>query len=332
MSLLATFSVGRVDAGGYGVWDDTGVKKYNVTSFDRIYDPEDCYGSMQGYAHAKADGRYYGYAVKVRDDNGAANIIKYDQVAGSTSIMKNADKGTDKIYTLNHANDIDLVNIDGTDYIFVATMGESPAIVKLKVSGTKYWKVAEYKVSGIIKDGADEKLVSGVSYVSKTDTTLTFLLRSGTRVYRGTIGKNSTSGTVNCNQIYNLDLEHSNYTNCYFQSVTGADLRRHSVNGQYKAQGFCYRNNKMFLAISKMGSCNSFVLVYDININATSVTTIQSNGNYSFELQVSDLKQFEMEDISVKSDGSLFFSCNATNANGVKNDFFGAVRSYIIAR
>lgn len=238
-------------------------------------------------------GTTYCYSAKLSDDESRAVIYRTHMTDGTTTLMRNGDNGTTYCTYLGHANDIAPSTINEEYYLFVVTLkADSMNLVKLKYSGTTYYKVGNFS----IKHNGTDKAMSGVVITSKTTDTINFLFKNGLNFYRGSIGLTANSGTINVTSAFSINTADA--------LVNGSTVPNIS---SYLTQGFAHYNNKIYFPLTYKNI--SIVLVYN-NISTAS-GTITSDPNLSFRITSSTYPTlFEIEGIGIKADGKLFFNCN----------------------
>lgn len=258
----------------------------------------DKYGTSgaQGFAA----GSTYLYSIKNRtSDNGRAIIYRVNKSTGAKTIMKNT--ASDVYYTswLGHANDMTIVGIGGKTYMFVVTMNKTGAqLVKLEYSGTKYKKVGSYQLR---LDG-NVAAVSGINRVSVTSSKVTFMFKSGTTIYNGSLTPGANSGTINLTKAFSLKVE-------------GALVNGATVPGleNWSNQGFFYDEAKNVLYYPLTDGNRSVVLVYR-NVTPTSTGTLTSASDLSFRITSSKYVKFEIEGVGI-SGGKLYFNTNRATSS-----------------
>lgn len=284
---------------------------YNT--YSDIADAPD-YGAGITGAQGFAAGATYLYSIKTRtsQDHDISVIYRANKNGESgTVVMKNGDTGTNYSTWLGHANDMTIVGFGGVNYFYVVTMESSgPQLVKLRYDGTTYRKVGQYavKLNGAVT------AVSGISRVAVTSTTVSFLFKSGSRVYRGSVPLTATTGTVNLTTAFDLKTSGA--------LVNGAPV---SDIGDFKNQGFFYDAARDVVYTPLTKDNRSIVLVYrDVTTSPESPRT--SDPDLSFRITSAKYDKFEIEGVGVNSvDRKLYFN---TNRNGNK-DGFHAFKGYV---
>ncbi len=257
--------------------------------------------TMQGMAV----GSTYLYTVKINNKTeNKAFISKTNRKTGETVAL--VDTKTNSIYLnyLGHANDMEVVSIDGKSNLYVATMRTgSSSFVRLKVNGSSINKMGSYT---LMLDGK-EVSASGVALMSKTDTKLTFLFKRGVNFYTGTVKKSATSGTIQLKKAFSIDM-----TNVVING------KSHDLSN-YIFQGFEYHKGTIFVPVTgPEGKKNvSIIAVYQVE-NASG--TVTSDPNLSIRItskKYADL--FEIESCGISSDGKLYFNTNRRIEAGDSN-------------
>ncbi|MGN1457569.1 MAG: hypothetical protein ACI4XP_06410 [Acutalibacteraceae bacterium] len=265
--------------------------------------------AMQGMAV----GSTYLYTVKIKDNNSSAVLQKTNKNTGKTTNLTDSNGSATYSY-LNHANDMDVTTIDGYSQLFIATMkAGSTSLVRMKINGSKATKSGSYT---IMLNGA-QKSVSAVSIESTTDTHVNFLFKVGTQLYRGSVAKSATSGTINITPAFKI--------NTSSVKVNGSTLNLSS----YTHQGMGYYKGKLFVPLWGGGAGKSnqaIIAVYDI---ANASGTITSDPNLSFRITSSAYTGFEIESCDISSDGKLYFNANRWNSKSGNYDGIFCFNGYV---
>lgn len=118
--------------------------------------------------------------------------------------MTNGTNGGSTNTWLGHGNDITIVDIDGQHHMFIVTMNTSGAqLVRLRYDGTTYYHAGSYQVR---LNGA-VATPSGISRVSVTSTTITFMFKSGRTIYDGSLPLRASSGTIDLTRAFDLQVD-----------------------------------------------------------------------------------------------------------------------------
>ncbi|WP_274648816.1 hypothetical protein [Paenibacillus humicola] len=268
---------------------------YNTyTTVAKLNNANGCYAA-EGFAV----GSTYVYSVKINSDNTKAVIYRTKMSDGTTTLMKNGDNGKTYATYLGHANDVVLSKIGGKYYMFVVTLNSgSMSLVKLKYTGTTYYKVSHYTIK---YTGAD-KAMSGVKITGKDGSKIDFLFKSGRTLYRGTLPLTANSGTITVTKAFSLNI---------------ADAR---VNGKtvpdissYAFQGFGYHNNTIYVPLTYKNI--SLILVY--RHISTASGTVDADDNLSFRITSSAYPNlFEVESVGIGNEGRLWFNTNRRTKPG----------------
>lgn len=253
--------------------------------------------AMQGLAV----GSTWLYTVKTKTDNSSAVIQKTNKNTGATTNLTDSS-GSATYSFLGHANDMDVATIDGYSQLYIATMTTgSNSLVRMKINGSKATKTGSYTV---MLNGA-QKSVSAVCIESTTDTDVNFLFKVGTQVYRGSVAKSATSGTINIAPAFKI--------NTSSVKVNGTTINLSS----YTHQGMGYHKGKIYVPLWGGGADKqnqSIIAVYD-TLNASG--TVTSDPYLSFRITSSAYTGFEIEGCDVSSDGKLYFNANRwTSSSG----------------
>lgn len=297
-SALAAFVAAIAAVLALGPTPPAGAAYYNT--YSDVASTPDSNGATgaQGFAASST----YLYSVKTRtsQDDDRSVIYRVEKPSGKRVVMTN---GTDKrAYNtwLGHANDMTIVDIDGAHHLFVVTMRSSGAqLVKLRYSGTTYYKAGSYKVT---LNGA-VKAVSGIDAAGKSSSAISFLLKSGRSVYRASLPLRANSGTLALTSAFTLDVESA--------KVNGATV---SDIESFSNQGFFYDEAERLLYYPLTKANRSIVLVYR-GVTPSSTGTLRAASDLSFRITSSAYSKFEIEGVGT-SGGRLYFSTNRANGSG----------------
>ena len=219
VSTIPTVCLTRTLARNYGVYEDVAY----------VYDQGSC-PSMQGMS---VHGSYV-YACKINGDTETSAVVaRVNKDNGSTNYLTNAATGSIYFSDFGHGNDIEVETLGGVTTLFVPTSKSgSGSLVRYQISGTTATKVGSYNM--VSTSGAS--IGGGAIRVTHfDDTSVTFLFKSGSTCYTGTLPLSQTSGNLVMTTLCKLD-----YSSCY-------------VNGTYKdtsaysLQGMGYYDNKLYL-------------------------------------------------------------------------------------
>lgn len=246
---------------------------------------------MQGMAV----GSTWIYTVKIKSDESKAILQKTNRKTGETINLKDTN-GSSTYTMLGHANDMAVCTVDGASNLYIATMKKgSLSLVRMKVSGSTATQVGNYTITY----NGNEKAITAITIEKTTSTHIYFLFKSGATIFRGTLEKGATSGTIEITKAFKID------TSSVMINGKECDL------SSYTNQGMSYRNGCLYLPLwgGGVGKDNqSVVVVYDIT-DASS--TIKSREDLSFRLTSSTYEGLEIESCGICSgDGRLYINAN----------------------
>lgn len=250
--------------------------------------------AMQGMAV----GSTWLYTVKIKSDESRAILSKTNRKTGEVVNLKTKD-GKKYVTYLGHANDMDVTSIDGKSNLYIASMKTGTnSVVRMEIDGSYMTKKGHYRLK---LNGADTS-VSGIAVESKTSSKINFLFKKGCTFYRGSIGVNDTTGSINLTEAFKINIASVN------------------INGKvndlsaYTHQGFGYYKGKLYVplwdSINKRN--RSVIPVY--NVNGTSSGTLTSDPNLSFRITSSAYSLFEIESCDISGDGKLYMNTNRSDS------------------
>jgi hypothetical protein len=260
-------------------------------------DTNGCTGA-QGFAA----GSTYLYSVKNRTGSDDLSVIyRVNKATGDRVLMTNGTSGGVTNPWLGHGNDMTIVDIDGAHHLFVVTMKSSGGaqLVRLLYEGTKYYFAGSYELNL----NGTTVAPSGISRVSVSSATITFMFKSGRTVYNGSLPLRADSGTIELTKAFDLQVD-----GALVNGATVPDL------DTFSNQGFYYDAAKQVLYNPLTKDNRSIVLVYR-GVSPTTTGTAPAAGDLSFRITSSAYTFFEIEGVGL-SDGKLYFSTNRSNDSG----------------
>lgn len=265
-------------------------------------------------AQGFAAGATYLYSIKNHNDE-LSVIYRINKSTGDRELMTNGTSGGVTNPWLGHGNDMTIVDIDGVHHLFVVTMkgSGSAQLVKLSYDGNTYYFAGSYELT----HGGATLSASGISRVSVSSTTITFMFKSGWTVYNGSLPLHANSGTIELTKAFELQVE-------------GAQVDGSTVSdiGTFSPQGFYYdaANHVLYNPLTKEN--RSIVLVYR-GVSSATTGTAPAASDLSFRITSSVYKFFEIEGVGL-SDGKLYFSTNRVyESNGAANDGVHVFKDYV---
>jgi hypothetical protein len=266
-----------------------------------------------------AAGTTYLYTVKISNTTKRSVIYRVNKSGDSPAqVMTNGDTGANYNTYLGHANDIALAKIGDDFFFYIVTLDDSGSsqLVKLRYEGATYYKVASYPITF---DGAT-LAASGVSVVSTSSTSVSFLFKKGARIYTGgSVGVNAPTGTTIALTKEPFLLDKSK---ALVNGATVGDIAK------FADQGFYYDAARKTLYYPLTYENRSIVLVY-VNVNVTSTGVLTSDPDLSFRITSSVYDKFEIEGVGVSpGDNRLYFSTNRS-AGTKADDGFHVFKEYV---
>lgn len=251
----------------------------DYTLVDTIYDYGGCTG-MQGMA---LDDTYL-YNIKIAsstEDN--AFIARTHRTTGSTTYLTNAATGTVFFTELYHANDMEMVTINGVQTLFVATsLAGSTSLMRYALSGTTLTEVGRYST---YYDGSSTA-ISSAQVMRVTDSQIDFLIKKGKHLFYATLDANATSGAITMTHAFTLDVANININGNIIDMT------------DWLHQGFEYIDQKAFVPIT-CASDMSISSIAVFNIQGMS-GTIQNDPGLSFYIDSATYaNKFEIESCKI---------------------------------
>ncbi|MBQ2768115.1 MAG: S-layer homology domain-containing protein [Clostridia bacterium] len=279
------------------------LKRYNdfdLTEIAKLPESSGCYSSQ-----GMAVGEEYIYAVQIGGDNSVATVTRVDRESGATTKMKDAATGKKYFEFLGHANDMDVVKVNGVEYLTVLTYGGGVAVLEVQDTALKLH--GEY----FTKRGSNIVSPGSLSVKSVEGSVITFLCRQGYELHYGTLDLEAETDTIKLIPKYSLN-----------PTTPIIDGKTYDFSG-WLGQGIGVVGDMVLVIITGnhvVETINhSIILGYDLS-KATSyrLTTpdlvfyIVSDKYYGL---------FEIEDCDVAPDGKIYFNTNGRRVmNGSSDD------------
>ncbi len=250
----------------------------------------------------------YLYSIKTDSAHEKSVIYRVDRETGDRVLMRNATSNSNVNTWLGHANDLQVVSVNGQKYMLVVTMfdggdgaNSEKQLVKLKYDGTSY----EWDHTYTILSGSTPKGVSGLSKISQSGNVISLFFSSGDQVYTGNLDVTAVGGTAN-------DI-----------ALTKAFTMNNRPSG-WNTQGIHYdaANQRFYRPVTSVNSSGestnrSRVLIYD-GITAATTGDRSSSADVKIDITSANYAKFEIEGVGVNTEsGKLYFSTNRTGSDGV---------------
>ena len=281
-------------------------------SFDtvcKLGESNSCY-STQGFAA----GEKYLYSAQIGDNDARAVIYRIDPKTGAKTSMTDSTTGKTYFTNLKHANDMDILTIDGQEYLCVLTSAE---IGVLQIDGTYLRPYAAFK---LMYNGSS--FDPGSFAIHKVDDkNITFLFKWATTISSGTIPLRATSG--------NISVGIKGYT----------DVTKVLINGEkrdfskYTRQGIFCRDDTLFIVITgnhqESTNNESVILGYDLR-KCTGSNYLQPESDQIFYLISEEYPAlFEVEDGAITDGGKMYFNTNSRlTSSNTKHDGVFVLNNY----
>lgn len=265
--------------------------------------------TKSGYSHTQslALGSTYAYSAKINDDETKSILLRTNMNTGTTEQLMNGDNATDYATYMGHANDMAGSNLNGKSHLFIVTAkAASNNLVKVKIDGTKFYKVGQFT----FKYAGKTQIITGIHVISKTTSKITFLCKNGRTYFTGDIGLNSNSGNIQLTKKFTI-----NVADALVNGKKVSDL------ASYTNQSMCYSGGNLYVPLWGGGANKkniSVVLVYR-NVKSSTTGKLNADPNLSFRITSSAYPTFEIEGCGV-ADGKLWFNTNRRNTSNVQSD------------
>lgn len=255
------------------------------------------------------------YTIKTDSGNNRAFLCRTNRSSGSTTPLTDTDTGSIYLTRLGHANDMDVITIDGKPNLFIATMNTGNlSLVRLEVSGS----YVRMKGSYIIRCHGEDFHISGIAITGSRGSSIDFLFKRGCTIYTGSIDSKVTSGIIPIKKTSSLDLAHT---------MVGGKERDLS---EYIHQGLGYYEGRIFLPLTGPAGMRdtSIILVYNLE-KGGKLTFCRE---LSFQIKSREYPAlFEIESCGFSPDGRFYFSTNRRKTNSsINHDGIHYLKGYTV--
>lgn len=247
-----------------------------------------------GSAQGLAVGDTYLYSAQVNSGNSICVITRVHKDTGRTAVMKNSKTGNGYFTGLGHANDMDVLAVDGKEYLFVLGTG---ALFVYEIDDTTMTQKAKY----LITHNGNEFDPGGFGIYTVNEAQITFLFKSGKYISRGKMEAGVTEGKISVTSWFTLETD-----------KIEVDGKTPDIS-TFLNQAMYYKDNTLYIVragCDKTATINhSVILGYDIT-NPSG--TVQPDLDLTFYVESKNYPAlFEVEDCGISSDGKLYFNTNS---------------------
>ena len=258
----------------------------------------------------------YIYNVKIASSTSDNAIItRTHRITGETIYLTNGSDGTEFFTNLYHANDLDIVTVNGVKNLLVATTQKgNTSLIRFTLNGTTLTQAAGYTA---MSDGS-QTTVSSAQVMRVNGTKLEILFKRNKNLFYGTVDASKSSGEFTITKAFTLDM--ANVT------ING---KVHDMT-DWLHQGFDYIDHRIFVPFTcETDASISTVVVYDVQ---GASGTIQNDPNLSFYIDSEEYPtKFEIESVGIcPSDGKLYFNTNqAKSSSDGNHDAINVINDYV---
>ena len=270
-------------------------------------------------------GEKYLYSVQAGDDDMLSIVHRVDPATGEDVLMRYNNSRRTYFRDFRHANDVDVLTLDGTEYLLVIA---DTKLLMLQIDGDS---MSNYGAFDITYNGNPFNPSSLAVYRISAKKVM-LLFRHANTLSLGVFDRGATSGTIPVSIAGTIDTAHVPVAG---QIVDFDDFTR---------QGFGYKNGVVFLSLAGCFDDTmlslSVILCYDVSKFTTDMKPIADMVYFIDSKKYAAL--FELEGCAVMPDGRLYVNANrrvssySTNHDGIMriNDLIfggegtGACRHY----
>lgn len=250
--------------------------------------------NTQGFAASEE----YLYSVQINSSNTRAFMNRIDKKTGKMTPMRNAETRGTVFNGLSHANSMDLVKLDGVEYLLVMS---STKILAFKIDGKNLVAHGAYEV----KWGEDAISPYAFTVYRTEGEKISFVFLLNNTLATGSASLAETEGDI--------DLAIQGYIDVAAVPVDGKDVDC----TQYLKQGICCDGDILYVIVTgnhvDATINHSLLLAYDLTKASLSyekpipVDTERTRCIVSEEYP----GLFEMEDIDIDPEGKMYFNTNS---------------------
>ena len=234
-----------------------------------------------------------------------ATLWRTDLKTGKTVQMSEAATGNKLIDYVGHANGVAGAVINGETYLYVATLlvgdaENTPAVVKLHVTGETFEKVGTYNVL----EGSTLKSRSGIDVLSVDAEKTTLLLKTGGNFFTAQLPHTQTSGNLQSVMQFSINMSAVSLTNGTVLDVS-----------DWTWQDCGYHDGRLYVPVCK--GLSSVVAVFSVLDDQGNLKsgTLNPDKNCSVQLGDAEHRMVEVESCAVYND-KLYFNANRTLQDG----------------
>ncbi len=241
-----------------------------------------------------------------------ATLWRTDLKTGETVLLTEASTGKTLIDYVGHANGVAGATVNGETYLYVATLlvgnaeENTPAVVKLHVSGNTFEKVGAFNVL----EGSNLKSRSGIDVLSVDAEKTTLLLKTGGNFFTAQLPHTQASGDLQSVSQFSINMSAVSLTN---GTVLDAS--------DWTWQDCGYHDGRLYVPVCK--GLSSVVAVFSVLDEQGNLKTgtLNPDKNCSIQLGDAEHRMVEVESCAVYG-GKLYFNANRTLQDG-SNDCDG---------
>lgn len=280
----------------------------DLTEITILPESSGCYSSQ-----GMAVGEKYIYAAQIGGNNDIATITRVDRESGRTTKMKDAATGRGYFDFLGHANDMDVVKVNGVEYLTVLTYGGG--VVVLEVQDTELKLHGEY----ITKRGSNAVSPGSLSVKSVEGSVITFLCRQGYDLHYATLDLEAETDEIKLVPKFSLN-----------PTTPVINGKTYNFVG-WLGQGIGVVGDMVLVIITgnhvEETINHSIILGYDLSRATSYRLTTPELAFYIVSDNYHGL--FEIEDCDVAPDGKIYFNTNGRRyLNGSSADGIYSFNAY----
>ena len=250
-------------------------------------------GAMQGMAV----GRKYAYTALSNSNDTRAVITQVNLETGKTRVMTNGEDGKKYFTFLSHCNDMDVVEVNGEEWLIVAASSKLQVFVVDDENGTLHHR-AEFNVWHAGKAFAPV----GMAVREINEREITFLFKGGYAISTGTVATGAEAGDIHVSIVCLIDVNKVPLGDGY------KDL------SHYLNQGMGYRDGVVYAVFSGCSRTetihHSMIVGFDITQGNRTMYPLPDKVFYIASNKFRTL--FEMESCGFTPDGRLLFNTNGS--------------------
>ncbi len=275
-------------------------------------------------------GTTYCYAVKRNSDDTYCDVTRINMNTGDKVVMdyysSTSATSSSACNSFGHGNEICVVGVSGTNYMYVSTMQTGTAITRLQISGTKLMLTGYFN---LVNTSGTAMSCSALAHVKTEGGYMYFLIKTGNTFYYCKISTTATGGSKS------NPTDVTAYRIFYIDTRNAVFAKSNSSAGTYDVdnwtnQGVGYNPSEKVLYVPIWDSVTdnrNVVITYNLKDIDTYLTATSNSSRRlyptktSFVFQDTSVTSYEIESVGFRTgqgttgDLKMYFNINCSTAS-----------------